>query len=209
MALIKKYVHVPGTPTTTLPAASSDQLCHAVIKTRTIKPMKASKCSNTYQMHEQRGSFQGIDTCNVTSIGNFAHNSHLLRRSELLSIANRPDIVSLLSDLRKQKKISKVFEESLIQLAKTKQLSREKLASYLNGSTFVSLDDAMKMQELLTDSDNRRIRITKVNENEENTIGKLSLWLLLCLFLRCFQFLIYVFIIFESILFPKLDNPYF
>ena len=66
------YIHPPRQPHHTIPSQKGDQLCHAVIKPRLIKPMKASKYSNTYQMHEQRGSFQGIDTCNVTNFGDFS-----------------------------------------------------------------------------------------------------------------------------------------
>ena len=94
----KKYIHMPRYPKSKLSSKHSDQICHAVIKTRSLKPMKKGHFSNTYQMHEQRGSFQGVDTCNVTKFGNFNHNSYLLHESELLDIANRPDIISLLTD---------------------------------------------------------------------------------------------------------------
>ena len=50
-----------------LSSERADQLCHAVIKGRTIKPMKASSYSNAFQMHEQRGTFTGIDTSSITN----------------------------------------------------------------------------------------------------------------------------------------------
>ena len=43
--------------------------------------MKASKYFNTYQIHEQRVSFQGIDTCDVTIFGQFNYCSVLLDES--------------------------------------------------------------------------------------------------------------------------------
>ena len=33
-------------------------------------------------MHEQCGSFQGVDTCNVTKYGDFNYNPDLLHESE-------------------------------------------------------------------------------------------------------------------------------
>ena len=55
-------IHPCRQPSHILPAELSDQLCHAVIKPRCIKPMKASQYSTSFQMHEQRGTFNGIDT---------------------------------------------------------------------------------------------------------------------------------------------------
>lgn len=69
------YIHPPKIPSHIIPSAKGDQLCHAVIKPRLIKPMKAMQYSNTYQMHEQRGTFQGIDTCSVVSFGDFSECS--------------------------------------------------------------------------------------------------------------------------------------
>ena len=97
----KQYVHTPRQPYHIIPSEKGDQLCHAVVKTRLIKPMRAAKYSNIYQMHEQRGSFQGIDTCDVTDFGDFSFTSILLDESESRSIMNRPDINSLLDSLEK------------------------------------------------------------------------------------------------------------
>ena len=74
----KLYVHTLCQPNHILPCKYSDQMCHAVIKPQTIKQMKAQKYSNTFQMQEQRGSFNGIDTCNVTQYRNFKLQSILL-----------------------------------------------------------------------------------------------------------------------------------
>ena len=78
----KQYVHTPRQPYHIIPSEKGDQLCHAVVKTRLIKPMRAAKYSNIYQMHEQRGSFQGIDTCDVTDFGDFRFCS-VLNRTEV------------------------------------------------------------------------------------------------------------------------------
>ena len=96
------YIHPPRSPHFhSLSSKQGDQLCQVVLKTRTISPIKASKYSTTYQMHEQRGFFQGIDTCNVTNFGDFSFNSVLLEESESVSIANRPNVNSLLNPFNK------------------------------------------------------------------------------------------------------------
>ena len=97
----KQYLHTPRQPNHILPSGKGDQLCHDVIKPRTIKPMRASKYSNIYQMHEQRGSFQGVDTCDVTDFGDFSFTSVLLDESESRSVKNRPYINSLLNHYEK------------------------------------------------------------------------------------------------------------
>ena len=95
----KSYIHPPRHPHHIIPSDKGDQLCHAVIKPRLIKPMRTSRFCNIYQMHEQQGSFQGIDTCDVTDFGDFSFCSVILDESESRSIMNRPDINSLLDNL--------------------------------------------------------------------------------------------------------------
>ena len=58
--------------------------------------MKAQKYSNCFQMMEQRGNFNGIDTCNVTQYRDFQLLSVLLEEYESRSIIGRPDINALL-----------------------------------------------------------------------------------------------------------------
>ena len=61
--------------------------------------MKASTYNTSFQMSEQRGCFQGIDTIDVCNFGDFSFCSHLTHVNECRSISNRPDINSLLQRL--------------------------------------------------------------------------------------------------------------
>ena len=54
------YFHVPRQPHTILASEKDNQLCHTVIKTHTLKSMKATTYSNAFQMHEHRGLFQKL-----------------------------------------------------------------------------------------------------------------------------------------------------
>ncbi len=61
--------------------------------------MIASQYCNIQKIHEQRGSFQGIDTCDVCIFGDFGHTSILLDETESRSIKYREDINALLNNL--------------------------------------------------------------------------------------------------------------
>ena len=87
-----------------------DQLCQAVVNPRLLKPVKASKYSNSFQLFHQTGSFNGIDTCTATSFGKFDFRSKLSMEAEARSISNRPDSNAHLSKLRQDGIISEYVE---------------------------------------------------------------------------------------------------
>ena len=64
--------------------------------------MKAQEYSNTFQMQEQRGNFNRIDTCSVTQDINFKLIYVLLEDYESRSIRGRPDINALLNQFLKE-----------------------------------------------------------------------------------------------------------
>ena len=102
------FSHPPRLPNNNmLSSKHSDQLSHCAIRTRSIKPMQNKYYSTSYQMHEQRGSFNGIDTFNVSSFRKFYFNSKLLNDFEGKENFNRPDINSLLNQLAEEKRTSK------------------------------------------------------------------------------------------------------
>ena len=141
----KLMLHLPRQPHHILPCSHPDQLCHGVIKPRTIHPLKASTYSISYQMHEQRGSFNGIDTCNITNYGRFDFCSKLLYDAECRSIGNRPDINSLLSKLCDEKKITQELANSMRESSRIfcEGIDFDSLSS---SSTYVPLDTAMILQ---------------------------------------------------------------
>ena len=65
-----------------LPLSMLDQLCYAIIKSGTIKLLKASTYSNTFQIYEQQGTFNGICTCSVINMRYLNFCSLLLHGSE-------------------------------------------------------------------------------------------------------------------------------
>ena len=142
----KLMLHVPRQPHHILPSRESDQLCHGVIKSRTIQPLKASTYSISYQMHEQRGTFNGIDTCNITNYGRFDFCSKITHDNECRSIGNRPDINSLLNKLCNEKKITEEIANSMRESSKA-YCDRIDFDTLVSSSTYVPLEAAMMLHD--------------------------------------------------------------
>ena len=88
----KAFVHTPRSPNHILPSFCGDQICHAVLQPRSLKPMKASKYSDSFQIFEQRASFHGVDSSTLSQVGRYDIKSIILDQHEAVSICNRPDI---------------------------------------------------------------------------------------------------------------------
>ena len=160
-------IHTPRIPKHILPAAKADQLAYTVIKPRTIRPMKAATYSTAYQMHEQRGSFNGIDTCSITSFGNFDFCSNLSLVDESRAIRKRPDMKGLLSTLAEEKVISKfIASERLAEAMEvTEGICYDK---YMSGGTYVPLNVALEMQNETTNGI-KKISVAIVHSTSETT----------------------------------------
>ena len=154
----KKYIHLARNPFGhNLPSSFGDQLCHVVLKPRLIKPMKASKYSNTYQMHEQKGCFHGIDTCSLTTVGDFSVRDPIIDEQEALSICNRADIIALLTKLERNKIIcsGKAEDMKVDAFEKMKNLD---ISNYICGSTYISIEDAVYLQKNLNEVNLMKVR---------------------------------------------------
>ena len=138
----KCMIHPPRQPNHNLSSQYADQLCHAVIKPRTVTTSKANAYSNTYIMHEQRGNFNGIDTCSITQYRKFKLLSYLLQENELRSLKGRPDINALLSQLVEEKDLAPEIVENYRTLADKMELDIDAL-SY--GATYVPINAAIEM----------------------------------------------------------------
>ena len=108
--------------------------------------------SNAFQMHEQRGSFNGVDTCNISSYRKFDFVSSLLTKFESVSIVNRPDINSLLNQLVDERILSKEVATGKRNYA-TSSTAAVDFSKYYHGATFVPFESAMSMQKDLANND--------------------------------------------------------
>ena len=152
------FIHPPrSTNNNTLSSKYSDQLAHCTLRTRSIKPIQKRYYATSYQMHEQRGSFNGIDTCNISTVRKFDFQSKLLSECEARSIVNRPDINSLLNELIREKCISKYTADEKRKAA-SNMYSDFDFEKYYNGGTYVPFECVMSMQKDI--SSDAKVRIT-------------------------------------------------
>ena len=163
----RMMIHPPRQPSGNLPSKYSDQLCHCCVRSRTIKPLQKRGYSTAYQMHEQRGTFNGIDTCNITSYRNFNFRSVLLRNAEARSIINRPDINALLSQMVEEGTMSKCVAEGK-RVHAQKKFGDFNFHKYVVGATYVPLECAILMQRELNDT------IIKAYDDENINSGDVS-----------------------------------
>ena len=68
-----------------IPSHVSDQVCHAVVKPRTVKHVKIGYNSTGYQMVKQQISWKGLDTINVSSVRKTDHVSILIQEAYAFS----------------------------------------------------------------------------------------------------------------------------
>ena len=91
-----------------------------------------------------------------------------LIKNESRSIVCQPDIDILITNLQKENIITKFTAEGLRNRAKKAYSSCNFFNKYLNGSTFISVEDAMYVQKMIgKEQTNRVIRNRDENQHEE------------------------------------------
>lgn len=104
----KIFIHTPHLPKHILQSMHTYQLAHAVIHCRTVKPMKWTRYLTQFQLFEQKGTFNGIDTFSLTDFQDMQISSELLAHYESLAIVHRLDTNALLSKITEDKKLENV-----------------------------------------------------------------------------------------------------
>ena len=135
-------IHPPQQPQNILSSKYPDQIFHEGIKPRTVSTSKSNKYSNTYKMHEQRGKFNGIDTCSITQYRKFKLLSYLLHENELRSLKRRAYINALLTQLVQEKEFAPDIVKNYRKLADKMTLKTDEL-SY--GATYIPIDIAINV----------------------------------------------------------------
>ena len=158
----RKYLtlHAPRKPCHNLSALKSDQLSQCIIQQRTCQPIKAAKYNTIFMMSEQHASFNGVDSLTIRDEGSFTCQSSMLEYHETLSIANRPDINELVSRNVEENIMTSGLASSL-RLGARKKFPPGSVTNYIQGATYVGMDDAMKMQLFVTEYNNVQVLRTE------------------------------------------------
>jgi hypothetical protein len=148
-------------------APLSDQVCHAVVKPRTVKNMKVGYNSTGYQMVEQRSSWKGPDSINVSSVGKTDHGSVLVQEAEARSYANRTDMKSLIQRLIDDGKMSDDHAEGIEEFSNSfsTKIDYEK---YRSGSNYVPAEIAMAMKQ-----EEKNREVVGIIDDDEDDEGNL------------------------------------
>ena len=156
------YIHVPSHPVTSLPARFSDQLAPAVMQSRVIQPMRAKSYSMSFQMHEMRGSFAGLDTMSLGRYRRFDFRSLLTLETESVALRCRKDVKGLLMRLHDSGKIPTFVVAAMLnesrQLFNDDRLSPTRFA----GASYMTYVDAIRLKKLR--SGRNEMIVQKVDE---------------------------------------------
>lgn len=157
------YIHPPRSPNGVLPCRYSDQNAHAVVVPRTISPMKAKAYSTTFQMHEMRGSFLGLDTMSLSDYGRHDFISVIAKNDEVMSYCGRSDIRGLVRRhaatgvippwLAGHYETDAAIERELNFSRDGDVLPLSPFGKCLKGSTFVSYVDSIQLQQSMDSVD--------------------------------------------------------
>jgi len=161
-------VHPAKDPLGCIPSAIPDQLSHAVLKCRTIKPVRAHKYSNTYSMEKMKGSFGGVDTIDLGNVRNLHHDCTILREREAIYLAERKDLKLLAEQLAEDpynpQLVPQEAESMMAESGRLMQLDnfRDARKRCIKGSSSLILKDTAFLQEQLKCCTSRSI--TLINE---------------------------------------------
>jgi hypothetical protein len=142
------YIHVPVHPRTTLPAKFLDQLSPAVMQSRVIHSMRVKNYSISFQMHEMRGSFAGLDTLSLGSNRRFDFRSLITMENEAIALCCRKDVCGLVMRLLQSGKIPEFLVENMMDAARNMFDNVIFCARRFGGVTYMSYGDAIKLKKL-------------------------------------------------------------
>ena len=157
-----RYLHLPQNPGGTLSSFPSDQLTPAVVRPRTVQQLKIHEFSDSYQMREMQGQYNGVDTIRVCEHHNFASQSKVLRDREETSLLGRSDLRALVGEWGQDGTLPPEVAESRIADAKQYGASTERVEKCCEGATFMTLEDSLRVQKMNKDGERHVVR-TKVD----------------------------------------------
>jgi hypothetical protein len=98
-------------------------------------------------MQDCYGGYKGVDSCDITETGNYSCSNILCNKNISLSLNQHPDIRCRLSQLVQEKIIPTQYEEDKLKMMEQDMNEDiiEGVADALNGSSYISLKDAINM----------------------------------------------------------------
>jgi hypothetical protein len=151
---IGKYLHVAENPLGSMYSAKSDQYAQVVLQSRTLRKTKHNVYSDTYQTNILMGGYDGLDSCYLTKSGSYGYANNATRLRDYLYISGRSDVrcyvAQLFQDRGCKSYIPKKDVENLLCYSRKHFPDVPLFAKLvLDGSTFITLEDAVNVQEYI------------------------------------------------------------
>lgn len=147
------HPHLPRKVLHPLASTRSANLCHAVIRPRSLKSQISSKFNTSASVRTLVSGFSGSDTACVSVNQSFLGSSRILLEDEVLSMRERPDIVHLAEAMVREDKIhpdlKKDWEDNANVLFGARE---EEVAKARIGATFTPTKNALILQTHACDS---------------------------------------------------------
>ena len=138
-------------------------MAHAGVCPRVVKPMKVNKYSTTYQMHEIRGNFAGLDSCNLVEYGTWMNKSMISFKNQALQVYGRPDIRSRLMKLGEQRQWPHDVCEAICNYSdELEDEYGDMIDKALDAATYIPAKECIEINASLND------QTQSVDETEEN-----------------------------------------
>ena len=153
------FFHLPRNPKGILPSWQSDQLTPAVVRPRTLKQLKVHKFSDSYQMHEMQGQFNGVDTVRVCEHHDFLTDSKIIRDKEEVSLSGRRDLRALVGEWEQDGTLPSDVARARLADARQYGATEEQVEKYCRGATFMTLHDSLKVQGMNKSRQSRVITV--------------------------------------------------
>ncbi len=147
-----RYLHVPVNPLGSLYAPHCDQYAQTTLQSRTLRRTKKNTYSDTFQTNVLMGGYDGLDTCYLTKTMRTGLVNSVTLERQLLYISGRSDVRSYVCQLGEdpnsrlflpRKQIDGLLQNSARQFPDIQLSFKDEIA----GSTFVTLEDGVNLQE--------------------------------------------------------------
>jgi hypothetical protein len=150
----------------------SNQYAPVVLRARTLRKEKTNQFSDTYQTVRLQGGYDVIDSCYLSAHENYSNANNLSHKRDSLSISGRDDVKHHIKHLSKTKDsmtyLPKENIDEKLQMA-TEQYPNlsSTCSSVLAASTYISVKEAVALQEFTYNQSSISLSITENDWDKE------------------------------------------
>jgi hypothetical protein len=173
------YPHPPRKGLNNLSPVYAANLCHAVLRPRSLKANKPSMCGTATSIRQSVSGFTGIDSANITTDPRFSKPSFMLFEDEIKSL-HRRDLRELLDVYVKEGKVDPALRDQWLEGYYDRYKCKdEEVRSLRRGSTYCPTKNAIILQTHASDTSKvkalipgRKVRNSATTPDQEVYIAR-------------------------------------